>query len=786
MGKVIKKEFVLEGLDCANCASKIEARVKELDGVANANMNFITKTLSIEITNTDEINKILQQTQEAINNLEPHVVISEKTISKLKKKTLLLMGLSCGNCAAKIERELSKLSGVKNAAVNFTAKRLLIEAYSESELEEAVREAAKIIKAIEPEVNIVDEGNGSKDKSFSLKEKTNIKEESTLIIGAVIFAITLIFKLPTSIEIALYTLSYLLVGGRVLLKAGNNILRGQIFDENFLMAIATFGAFAIKEYPEAVAVMLFYRVGEFFQSMAVNKSRRSIESLMDIRPDYANLKTEAGTKTISPQEVQVGDIIIVKPGEKLPLDGEVVEGNSMLDTSALTGESVPRDVGVGSRVLSGSINLNGLLTIEVTKSFRESTVSKILDLVENATTRKAPTENFITKFARYYTPVVVGIAVVISIIPPILVNGATFTEWIYRALIFLVISCPCALVVSIPLGFFGGIGGASRAGVLVKGGNYLEALNNVETIVFDKTGTLTKGVFEVTAIETVAEIDKASLLEYAAYAEGYSNHPIALSIKRAYKKEIDNSLIENYREVAGYGVKATVKGMRVIAGNSKLMKQANIILPSSKATGTVVHIAINEKYMGYLLIADEIKDDSIKAIKALKDMKIKRIAMLTGDSKAVADKVANQLGLDEVYAELLPHQKVDKLELLDKRNTGKGKLVFVGDGINDAPVLARADIGIAMGGIGSDAAIEAADVVIMTDEPSKVSTGIKIARRTRKIVWQNIVFALGVKFIFLLLGATGIASMWEAVFADVGVTIIAVFNAMRAMNIKDV
>ena len=522
--------------------------------------------------------------------------------------------------------------------------------------------------------------------------------------------------------------------------------------------------------------------------MAVNHSRRSISALMDIRPDFANLKIGESEEKVSPEDVAVGDTIIVKPGEKVPLDGKVVSGSSMLDTSAITGESVPREVEAGDDILSGTINKNGVLTVLVTKEFGESTVSKILDLVQNASSRKAPTENFITKFARYYTPAVVFIALALAIMPPLMIPGATYSEWIYRALVFLVVSCPCALVISIPLGFFGGIGGASKVGILMKGSNYLEALNNVDTVVFDKTGTLTKGVFKVTKIVNLTnQLSDEELLEYAAYTESYSNHPIAQSILKAYEKNIDKSVIENYDEISGYGISVKVKGKNILAGNLKLMKKENASFDenlSKDEVGTIIHMVIDQEYSGFIVISDELKEDSKRAIQELRKLGVKKLVMLTGDNKAIGEKIGQQLGLDEVYSELLPHQKVEKLEMLESREGRKGKLVFVGDGINDAPVLTRADIGIAMGGIGSDAAIEAADVVIMTDEPSKIASAIRISKRTKTIVWQNIIFAFAVKGVVLILGAGGLATMWEAVFADVGVAVLAVFNAMRVLNSK--
>ena len=606
-----------------------------------------------------------------------------------------------------------------------------------------------------------------------------------IIIGAAVLATAVLLNLNNEwLQIALFIISYIIVGGDVVKRAVKNIFKGQVFDENFLMSIATIGAFFIGEYPEGVAVMLFYQVGELFQSYAVGKSRKSIASLMDIRPDYANVKKGDELVKVDPDEVQIGDIIVIKAGEKIPLDGKVIEGSSMIDTSALTGESVPREVEVGSDILSGCININGVITAEVTKEFGESTVSKILDLVENASSKKSNSEQFITKFARYYTPVVVIIAVFLAIIPPLVIDGATFSDWIYRALAFLVVSCPCALVISIPLSFFGGIGGASKKGVLVKGSNYLEALAETEIVVFDKTGTLTKGVFNVQEIHPEG-VSKEELLELTAHAESYSNHPISLSLKRAYSKEIDNGRISDVEEISGHGVIATVDGKKVMAGNIKLMKKMDIPYFKGELIGTVVHVAVNNKYIGYIVISDEVKEDSAQAIKELKAANIKQTVMLTGDNKSIGSKVAKELGLDKVYAELLPADKVEKLEELFSQKSKKGKLAFVGDGINDAPVLARADIGIAMGGLGSDAAIEAADVVIMTDEPSKIATAMKISKKTLKISHQNIVFAIGLKIIVLILSAFGIATMWAAIFADVGVTIIAVLNAFRALNVKN-
>jgi len=609
------------------------------------------------------------------------------------------------------------------------------------------------------------------------------KKGIKIILALPLFLIAIIFNFNNVwINNILFILSYLLVGLEILKKALRNIIRGKVFDENFLMAVATLGAFAIGELPEAVAVMLFYQVGEFFQSYAVNKSRKSISSLMDIRPDYANLYADGDLKKVDPNEVKIDDVIVIKPGEKIPLDGIIIEGNSSLDTKALTGETVPRDTNVGDEVLSGCINLNGLIKIRVTKEFGESTVSKILNLVENASSQKSKSENFITKFAKYYTPTVVIIAVIIAIAIP-LITGESFTTWIYRALSFLVVSCPCALVISIPLSFFGGIGGASKMGILIKGSNYLEALSKVDTIVFDKTGTLTKGVFAVQKIEPV-NISKEELLQLAAFAENYSTHPIAVAIKTTYNAPIDESKIESIEELPGYGIKAKIAKSTVLVGNEKLMANNNIKFEKCYDIGTILNIAVDDKYKGYILIADEIKDDAKQTIIDLKHNNVKKTVMLTGDRKSVGLSVAESLKIDEVYTDLLPQDKVAKVEELLKSKNAKSKVAFVGDGINDAPVLALADIGIAMGGLGADSAIEASDVVIMTDEPSKIVSAIKLSHKTMKIVKENIIFAIAVKIAVLILAAFGISTMWEAVFADVGVSVIAILNALRVLSVN--
>ena len=610
------------------------------------------------------------------------------------------------------------------------------------------------------------------------------KKGIRIIIALVLFLGALIIDFNNQwINNIVYIIAYVIVGFEIVRKAIRNIIRGKVFDENFLMTVATIGAFGIGEFPEAVAVMLFYQVGELFQSYAVDKSRKSISNLMDIRPDFANVERDGKIEKVDPDDVKIGEIIIVKPGEKIPLDGYVIEGQSSLDTKALTGEALPREISEGEEVLSGSINLNGVIKIKVTKEYGESTVSKILDLVENASNKKSKSENFITKFAEYYTPIVVAIAVILAVIPPLIIKDATFSDWLYRALSFLVVSCPCALVISIPLSFFGGIGGASKMGVLIKGSNYLEQLANTEIVVFDKTGTLTEGVFEVQKVEAI-DISKEELLRLTAYAENYSNHPISLSVKEAYNKEIDEKEIIEAQELSGMGISAKIGERNVLVGNEKLMNEKQINFTKYDDIGTILYIAIDGKYAGYIVIADKIKEDSKRAIKNLKKNNIKQTVMLTGDRKDVGENVAKELELDKVYTELLPDGKVQKVEDLLKEKSEKGKLAFVGDGINDAPVLALADIGIAMGGLGSDAAIEAADVVLMTDEPSKIVDAIHLSKKTMRIVKENIIFAISVKILVLILSAFGLSTMWEAVFADVGVSIIAILNALRILRVK--
>lgn len=609
--------------------------------------------------------------------------------------------------------------------------------------------------------------------------------------GVLLYFTVLVFQLAPWMEMGLFLCSYGLIGGEVVYKAVRNLFRGRVFDENMLMTIATLGAFAVREYPEAVAVMLFYQVGELFQDFAVDRSRGSIQALLAIRPDYANVRREGQLVCVNPEEVTIGEEIVIKPGERVPLDGKIVEGNSLVDTAPLTGEALPRRLGEGDSILSGCVNTTGLLVVEVLKTYGESTVAKILDLVQNAESRKAPTEHFITKFARYYTPIVVGVALALAILPPLFVSGAVFSTWLYRGLIFLVISCPCALVISIPLSFFGGIGAAARKGILVKGGNYLEALHKVDTVIFDKTGTMTKEAFQVGTVNPVNGYTAEEVLSWAAQAESFSTHPIAQSIVVAANSMVaalterePDAKVDSYEEIAGLGVRAVFGDRTILVGNSKLMQNEAVqgFQDGEPGTGTVIHVAVDNCYIGSMVIADQLKEDSVEALRKMRKLGVRQLVMLTGDNKDAAAQVAARLQVDDFQAELLPQDKVAHLERLYV-NKGKGSLIFLGDGINDAPVLARADVGIAMGGLGSDAAIEAADVVIMTDEPSKLATAIQIAGQTKQVVWQNIILALTVKGVVLALGAAGFATMWQAVFADVGVALLAVFNAMRVLRI---
>lgn len=728
-------KLVLSGLNCANCANKIETKVNKIDGIKNVSLNFSTTVLTVEINKEEEKNNIINEIKLIVKKLEPHV----KVIEKLDNKDM----------------SVSKSECTSSCCTNSNKNR--------------------------------NHAGDNHSHTHEFKENNNvflgyIRDNLLLIIGAIFYIVALVYKSNESLlSLILFGVSYLIIGGDVILNAIKNILRGEVFDENFLMSIATMGAFFIGEYPEAVAVMLFYQIGEVFQGYAVNKSRKSISSLMNIRADYANVLRNDKEVKVSPEEVLIGELIIVKPGERVPLDGTILEGTSFIDTSALTGESVPREVTSGNEILSGSINNNGVLKVKVDKEFGQSTVARILELVENASNKKAPTEKFITKFAKIYTPIVVTIAVLVAIIPPMIIKDTTFSDWLYKALSILVVSCPCALVVSIPLGFFSGIGAASKKGILVKAGNYLEALKDSEIVVFDKTGTLTKGIFEVTEINA-KNISKEELLEITAMGESHSNHPIAISIAKAYGKEVNKDEIKGYKEVSGHGIEVTIRGNNVLLGNSKLMQSNNISYDDIDSIGTIVHVAINGEYKGNIVISDEIKENIKEALAELREIGIRKTIMLTGDNKSVADKVAKDIGIDEVYSELLPGDKVSKVEEVLNKRSSKGKVLFVGDGINDAPVLARADIGVAMGGIGSDAAIEAADVVLMKDKVEEITEAIRVSRRTNKILWQNIIFSLGVKIIVMLLVVLGLTNMWAAVFADVGVTLIAVLNSMRIIR----
>lgn len=715
----MKEFYYLKDLDCANCAAKIEAKIKTMPSVTDASINFIKKKLMVEFkdNNTDSA-LMLNKLQSVTDSVEDGVVLSPWNQSKKSS-------------AAEDSHEHDHGPGPK----------------------------ASRKKGISPELWMVIAGTIVSFGSIALSK---------------LWAPAILFVIP----------GYLMLGSKVLLASLKNIRRGHIFDENFLVAIATIGALIIGEYAEGIAVMVLYQFGEFLQDLAVDKSRKHLTEAMNLKAEYANLKTPGGLKTVEPESLSIGDMIVIKPSEKVPLDGVIIEGSSFVDTSSLTGESVPRSVKPGDELLSGCINGSSLLTLQVTKKYSESTVAKVLELVENAASRKSSTENFITKFARVYTPIVVLAAVVMAIVPPILTGNYDFAAWIYKACGFLVVSCPCALVISIPLGFFGGIGCASKHGIVIKGSNYLEALNHVTYSVFDKTGTLTKGSFRVTDVLTAEGVTKDQVIRYAALAESLSTHPIAKSITAACKEPLDLNLVNNYEEVAGHGLKASIRNERILLGNKKLLEmQGTTGIPIADLSGTVTYLAVNGRYLGTIIIADEIKEDSAKAIRELKKMGIHTV-MLTGDARKTAEKAAEEIGIEQVYAELLPGDKVEKIEDLIKNNSDNGKVIFTGDGINDAPVLARADIGAAMGGVGSDAAVEAADIVLMTDEPSRLPIAIKIARYTRKIVAQNIVLSLGIKFIVLILLAIGMGSMWLAVFADVGVSMIAIFNSIRALKAR--
>ena len=859
----MERIYILDELDCANCAMKIERHVGKIKGVKECSVDFVSKRMFVDMEH-EGIEAVLEETVQAI---EPDVILRRKDDKKAAsagkqgasgkaghskaeehysaqedcgcKKAhhhdhadcacahtdghdhhdacngshahendghhhhegcgcghdhaheahedreiqgalkLYVKNLDCANCANKIEAYVRKMDNIKDASMNFSQGVLFVELQDASRSEDTIKAIMTVIPTLEDGVTVEREKSTEEEKPSRM---FSFQENARLYLGILLFAAAVVLE-AQSWSVWLFLAAYVMAGGKVVYIALRNILKGEVFDENFLMSVATIGALAIGSYEEAVAVMIFYEIGEMFQSYAVNRSRKSISSLMNIRADYANLWKDGKEVRVSPEAVGLHDLIVIKPGERVPLDGVIVEGTSSLDTSALTVESLPRDVGVQDEVLAGVVNLSGVLKVEVSKAYGESTVSRILELVENASSKKAPMEKFITRFAKVYTPTVVFLAIELVVLPMLFIPDAVFTDWLYRALTFLVVSCPCALVISVPLGMFAGIGAASKSGILIKGGNYLEALKDIDTVVFDKTGTLTKGVFTVTQIHAIQRSED-ELLEMAAYAENYSTHPIALSIRKAYAKTIDAERLSRYEEVAGNGIHVQLDQHELLVGNYKLMQANGITYEEHDALGTIVHIAVDGTYEGYIVIDDEIKETSKEAIASLKSSGVKKCVMLSGDRYKVGEHVASVLGLDEVHMQLLPADKVEKVEELLQQESEHGKLAFVGDGINDAPVLARADIGVAMGGIGSDAAIEAADVVLMKDDPSALSTAIRIAGKTMQILWQNIVFSLGIKVVILILTAFGMANMWMGVFADVGVTLIAILNSMRALKIR--
>jgi len=755
------------GMEDADNALKIEEKLKSDSRFSNVHVDFDHQTIAYKAKKAIDLDDL----KLIITSVDPNIKLSDTII---RKHVYHISGLGCAGCASDFENKLEKQDYVGHAAVDFANEKLIIE-YDDKDIDK-IKEIASQYEdgLILSKTKIID------------NENINWEILITIVLSIVLTVSTLLIDMSPQVEWLVLVLAYLVAGYSVLFKVVRNLLRGQIFDENFLMGLATVAAFGIGEYKEAIAVMVFYRIGEFFQDMAVNKSRKSIAGLMDIQAEYANLLVGDNIEQVDPTEVQIGDKVLIKAGEKIPLDGTIVEGETFLDTKALTGESVDVRVNVGSEVLSGSINKDSVIIVEVTKEYSDSTVAKILDLVENSSKNKAPTENFITKFAKVYTPIVVLLAVIVAFVPPLTFSTEGFYPWIYRSLIFLIISCPCALVISIPLGFFGGVGSASRQGILVKGANYLDALAHMDTLVCDKTGTLTKGNFSVVSINPEENVLESELLKTAAYAESYSNHPIAKSILEEYNNEVDLSIVSDYTEYAGRGIKVNIAGVEVLAGNYLLLEDNGIDAPMYDGIGTVIYVAKENKYLGTIEIADEIKEDTKEGIRKLKELGVENVVMLTGDNEKVAQKVANEIGITKFFAKLLPNEKVEKLEELEQTKKAKSKIAFVGDGINDAPVLTRADIGIAMGGVGSDAAIESADVVIMTDEISKIATAIKISKKTKKIVMQNIILAMVVKLAVLSLGLFDMATIWEAIIADVGVTVVAVLNTMRILNNKDI
>lgn len=769
-------ELLLEGLDCYDCAQKIESKIKKISSLDSIQLNFITKKISVAHATEYKREEIIEQIQKIVHTYEPHV----KVILVQNEKRYALEGLGCASCAAKIETKVSALKGISFASIDFAQKRLILKGESVSS---KLPEIQKIMDAVEPGMKIIkksqERSEANQKRTFLERVLVNKSLVVRFLFSFSIF-IGLIINPAVEYKLPLLLVAYVVIGYDIVWRAIKDTLRGELFDENFLMTIATFGAMFVGEYYEAVAVMLFYQFGEYLQGIAVDRSRRSISELMNIRPDYANLKKDFSTKKVHPEEVSVGDLIVVKPGEKVPLDGVIVNGEGFVDTVAITGESKPKKLKKDDKILSGYVNKEGLLTIKVTKDFEESTVSKILKLVEEASGKKAETEKFITKFSKYYTPVVVFLAAFIIIIPPIIFKQP-FNTWLYRGLIFLVVSCPCALVVSIPLGFFSGIGSASSKGVLVKGGNFLEGLNEVETIIFDKTGTLTKGEFKVKHIEPFNGFDTDEIIKMAAYAEVHSTHPIGEAIVEKFNESINEEEIGEYKEISGHGLEVIIQGKDVLVGNHKLLDKYNIVYDRTTSSDTLTYVAIDGTYAGVIYISDTIKDTSFEAVKSLKKLG-KKIYMLTGDQVETATDIAEKLGIQNFFASLLPQEKVTYVDQIKKETTGK--TIFVGDGINDAPVLKLSDIGIAMGGIGSDAAIEAADIVLMDDQPSKIIDALKVAGKTKKIVWQNIIFAFGIKIAVLVLGTLGFASMKMAIFADVGVALLAILNALRILKVK--
>lgn len=776
-------QYTLNGLNCASCAQKIESGMQGHDSVEKAELNFVTKMLTIETKEGTVAGEIQKDTEKLVKKLEPHVDVIPVRDGDVTELQFALEGLCCSNCASKIDSAMQKMPEFDYATLDFVSKKITVELRPGVDSAEASEKIRNLVHHYEPDVAVL-----ALDDSYSAgaakdSEGSRFNPQIVRLATALsLFASSFLFGSSETMIMVTVLLAYVIAGYPVILKAFKGMRNGQLFDENFLMTVATLGALGLQEWREAAAVMLFYEVGEAFQDRAVNNSRKSIKSLLDIKPDSATLINGFETKTVSPESVLVGQKLLVKPGEKVPLDGIVLSGESTLDTSALTGEAIPRAVEKGDEVLSGTVNLNSSITVEVTKPFKDSTVSRIMKLVEHSAAKKSETEKFITKFSRYYTPAVVFSALALAVLPPLFFGGI-WSVWIKRALIFLVVSCPCALVVSIPLGYFGGIGAASKKGILIKGGQYLDALYGLKTVVFDKTGTLTEGQFRVESVKPVDGVSGEQLLTWASLAEAHSNHPIAKSIIKEVGGKVDETAVDKYEDIAGHGVRATSGSFEILAGNRRLMKKENISFPDDATLGTAVHVAVNGEYKGWIQIADLPKADVEKTLKALRKQNITHIEMLTGDTKSAAELTAKSLDLDGFRAELLPEDKVFAVEELEEKYGKHGKLAFVGDGVNDAPVLARADVGIAMGALGSDAAIEAADVVLMTDEPSKIADAIHIARFTRNIVLQNIVFALGLKLLVMALGAVGLATMWMAIFADVGVAILAVLNSTRILRV---